>query len=184
MLEKEYVFYGKHADLVKQLTTVYVSQFKEETKFIERNVDVLEISAVIGIINNKRSKVERRKGKDGSEVTTKIFVDTMIKERETIKFIYENVMLLHNKNTESIEKRIERAFRYYNQSDEYKKECFDIFNSYVLGGLEILHENIIGSSKNSKDIIENIMDYINTFYNIYSSDNDKRDLKDVLKQFQ
>ena len=104
----------------------------------------------------------------------------MIKENENLKFIYEIVMILHDKENCSLEERIDRAYRYYNKSDEYKKECFGIFNNYVLGGIEVIYDKIINSKKDINDIIESIMDFITEFNDAYNDDN----IDDILNQYK
>ena len=70
--------------------------------------------------------------------TTKIFADIQMKNSDDLNFNYRLIMLLDKENESDSEKRIEKAFRgIKNENDEL------LYNQYVLGGVEVLYENII-----------------------------------------
>ena len=83
----------------------------------------------------------------------------MNRESYTLNYNYELIMLLHNKDNESIEKRLDRAFRYAKGSPE-KEECYKIFEKYVLGGIEVLQEKLLNGATNVDDYIYNISNFI------------------------
>ena len=52
MFDKEYVFYGKHADIVKKLTSPLTSNIKK--KLFENNIDVYVVAPLIGYLYNEK----------------------------------------------------------------------------------------------------------------------------------
>ena len=93
----------------------------------------------------------------------------MIKENDNIMYNYQTIMMIHNRNTHNKEERLERAFRYHNKEDIYIKECLDIFNNYLLGGVEILYEKIFGEGKELDDYIVNLYDFLEEFHIRYKA---------------
>lgn len=178
MFDKQYYFYGKHASYVNKLTSKFTDgKFSGDgINIFNRNIDVFLFASIVGITYNRRAEVDRKKKETGESESTSIFGDMMIKMSETIMNNYQTVMMVHNRNVDSKEIRLNRAFRYYNESEEYKRECYDIFNSYLLGGVEILYEKIIGDSKELDDYIVNLYDFFDEFNSRYRSVIDSADI--------
>lgn len=89
---------------------------------------------------------------------------------DDLNFNYKLIMLLDKENEPDPEKRIDKAFRgIKNEADE------QLYNSYVLGGVEVLYENLIDKSS---DYIANLYDFLETFENRYNTD---VNVDDVLK---
>ncbi|MDU4588812.1 hypothetical protein [Clostridium sp.] len=173
MFNREFKFYGKHAIYVKKLTGNIAINKQDNTKVFNRNIDVLLFSGIIGIIYGRKASVDRTKDENGQIPDAHILKDTMIGEGESLNFIYEIIMILHDKNSIDIETRIERAFKYYNKEDEFKKKCFEIYNQYVLGGVEVLYEKIINESVDLEDYMNNLYEFLyefNTKYNLIKGD--------------
>mgnify|MGYP004478651639 FL=1 len=175
MFDKDYTFKGKHANIVTQLTT----ELDSETKFklFERNIDVLIIAPIIGYLYGKMSEKDES-GQITTDNVKKINFDQMNRESYTLNYNYELIMLLHNKDNESIEKRLDRAFRYAKGSPE-KEECYKIFEKYVLGGIEVLQEKLLNGATNVDDYIYNISNFISDYddrYNKTISENEILDL--------
>lgn len=175
MFDRDYTFKGKHANIVTQLTT----EIDSETKFklFERNIDVLIIAPIIGYLYGRLSERD-----ESGQVTTdnvkKINFDQMNRESYTLNYNYELIMLLHNKEIDDIETRLNRAFRYAKGSAE-KEECNKIFEKYVLGGVEVLQEKLLNNALNVDDYIFNINTFIADYderYNKIISENDILDL--------
>ena len=131
MFDRDYTFKGKHAIIVTQLTTELDSETK--FKFFERNIDVLIIAPIIGYLYGRMSQRDES-GQITTDNVKKINFDQMNRESYTLNYNYELIMLLHNKDKDSIETRLDRAFRYAKGSTE-KEECYKIFEKYVLGGI-------------------------------------------------
>ncbi len=121
---EEYHFKGKHAMMARQLTNI----FDEETKakVFETNIALFMHSAIIGVDLNLTSKPEK------STDVTKIMIEAMINNNKELVYTYRLVLLNAFKQDKS--KAIQVAFKDYKN-----KEYFDLFESYMLGGLEYLH---------------------------------------------
>lgn len=164
MFDRDYNFKGKHAQIVTQLTT----EIDSETKFkiFERNVDVLIIAPIVGFLYGRMAKRD-----DSGEITNdnvkKINWDQMNRESYNLDYNYELVMLLHDKNKLDIETRLDRAFRYAKGTPE-KEQCYEIFEQYVLGGIEVLSEKILKNASTVDDYINNIYDFIEEYNDRYN----------------
>lgn len=156
MFDKEYVFKGKHAEMVRMLT----SKFNENNdKLFERNVDVYKMAPVVGFLYGRKSEID-----NSSSENTKIFTDALLKEEQELKFTYVLITLLNNKDEISADDRLDKAFRFYG-TDKAKVDE-ENFEKYVLGGIEILYEKLI---EKSNDYIRNLYDFMEEFDNRYKN---------------
>ena len=121
MFENDYVFKGKHANMVTRLT----SEIDSETKFklFDRNVDVLIIAPIVGFLYGRTA---RRDESVQTDNVKKNNYQQMSNESDNLKFNYQLIMLLHNKDKIAIEQRLNRAFRYTKDSPEIE-ECYKIY---------------------------------------------------------
>ena len=160
--DKEYSFKGKHAKYVTELVNA----------IFKRNVDVLILAPVLGLIYNRTSVEDN--SPEFSNLNTKIFAEQMIKENDKLVFNYRLCMLLDEKDDNQT--KIDNAFRYYNENGDLErfKNNISKYNSYILGGVEILYELMIKENKayngkNEKDlkyqkeIIDNVTEFISNF---------------------
>jgi hypothetical protein len=160
MFQKEYTFYGSHADKVKSL----VSKFSDHSgsTLFQRNVDVLLFAPIVGLLYGRTGVLEKSKTQ-----TTKIFAEQMIKEDLRIKFNYQLVTLLDKKSDIGNDQRIDSAFRNIGNDDSQSK--LDQYNAYILGGVEVLYEKIIESAKTEQGYLAKLYDFlddINDRYNL------------------
>lgn len=164
MFDRDYNFKGIHANIVTQLTT----EIDSETKFklFDRNIDVLILAPIVGFLYGRMANRD-----DSGQITVdnikKINFDQINRESYTLNFNYELIMLLHDKDKTSIDERLNRAFRYTKGSEE-KQECDNIFEKYVLGGIEVLKEKLL-----ERDNPTSIDDYINNIYYFIQDYNDR-----------
>lgn len=175
MFFRDYSFIGKHAKYVQELTDRYRIQNNESVSIFNRNIDVYICASIVGCVYGKRSDID--KTSEFENYVRKIAASQLVPEGDRITHCYEMIMLLHNKNKDDINTRIERAFKYHNRDEKYKKECFDIFNSYILGGVEILYEKIIAEGKELEDFMLNLYDFIEEFNIKYNESLDDEDIK-------
>ena len=136
MFDREYYFYGKHADMVRKLTTNWND--KIGASVFERNLDVYEIAPIIGWIYNRKAEVER-----DEENKTRIFRDKMLDDRPQLLFNYRNLMLLNGEKWDS-EERMDIA----------------LYNSYVLGGVEVLYERIFDNASKPEEYLMNFYEFL------------------------
>jgi hypothetical protein len=76
-----------------------------------------------------------------------------------------------NKYESDIDKRTEKAFRDYDTD----KAKFDeeLYESYVRGGVDILHEKLIQPSLHAEDYIMNLYNFMEEFENKYGQSTDE-----------
>lgn len=170
MFENDYVFKGKHANMVTRLT----SEIDSETKFklFDRNVDVLIIAPIVGFLYGRPA---RRDESVQTDNVKKINYQQMSNESDNLKFNYQLIMLLHNKDKIAIEQRLNRAFRYTKDSPEIE-ECYKIYEQYILGGIEVLDEKLLVDATNVDDYINNIYNFINDYNDRYNKTISEEDI--------
>lgn len=149
MFEKEYVFYGKHADMVRRMTAKLSDEIGRG--FFCTNYEIYRVAPFVGWIYKRRAK------RDKSTETTKIFPETMLRGKQDLVFNYRNIMALHfgDRSTEEI---MHIAFG-LDYKEEERREYDEIYNSYVLGGVEEMYEQIF--EKNGANGVD---EYIRNLY--------------------
>ena len=83
-------------------------------------------------------------------------------------------MLNDKKHEPDYEERINKAFKYIGTSEGEKD--LELFNKYVLGGVEILYERIIKKAKTSEDYILNLTEFTKEFDDLYNIEKDLEDM--------
>ena len=151
MFDKEYSFKGTHADMVNKLT----AKFDERNQLFKRNLDVYMMAPIVGFLYQRKSDVNNG---DGTQKPTKIFPDILINNQDDLAFNYRLIMLLDKKNAPDIETRIDKAFRNYNSDRAADDE--KLFDQYVLGGVEILHEKLIEGAHSPEDYMNRLYDFM------------------------
>lgn len=174
MLDRDYNFKGRHANIVTQLTT----EIDTDTKFklFERNIDVLIIAPIVGFLYGRMSK--RDDESQATDNVKKINFDQMNRESKTLNFNYELIMLLHNREKLSIEDRLDSAFR-YNSGTAEKEECYKIFEQYVLGGIDVLWEKLLKDASSVDDYINNIYNFISEYDERYNKKISEEDILEL-----
>lgn len=151
LFEKEYAFQGKHAEMVRRL------MMKESDgigrAFFETNYQIYAIAPLIGWIYQQRA--QRDKGGN----STKVFGDKISIHKDELLFNYHTILALyyHSQGIEG-ENLTECVFG----GDDKEEENYEIYNSYVLGGVEILYNKIF-EEKDAVDIdgyLMNIYDLV------------------------
>lgn len=154
MYDKMLIFKGKHATYMKQLA----AQFSEKmsTGIFKRNLDVYLLAPMVGMAYGRRAAV------DNGEDFTRIHAEQLNGEMPNLEMNYRTIMLLHDKDKLDAETRVARAFR-YDEDNEKRKEGDEIFESYVRGGIEVLHEKLIAPSEQVADYYRNLFAFMEEF---------------------
>lgn len=154
MFKSDIEIKGKHAAYIKQLV--------QDTNLFTRNIDVFMSAPLLGYIYGRREDNDR--SEQYSEVIRKIDTQQLLRAEKQLDLIYRLIMLLDNTSNLSVEDQVDRAFRHDSKKDkEQHKKNMELFYSYVLGGITILHEKIIQSATVKEDYYKNINDFINEF---------------------
>jgi len=145
----EYFFTGIHAQKVKDLTDA-------DKGIFQRNVDVFLSAPLIGFVFGKKSD----KNNDSTINRVAINAQQMISNKKEALFNYRLIMLLDGENENNEAKRIKKAFEEY--FDPLEKDE-NLFESYIRGGIDILHERIISSANSSEDYIFKLYEFLSDF---------------------
>lgn len=170
MFDKEYSFRGSHAEKVIQLTADFD---RNRNKLFKRNLDVYIMAPIIGFLYQEKDDVDR-----GGE-TTKIFPEQLLNEQSTLQFNYRLIMLLDSKHEVDFEERVNKAFRYY--GSEKAKLDEELYERYVLGGINILHRKLIETAKAEEDYLTNLYDFIEEFDERYNQSVSTDDISNLCR---
>ena len=162
MFNRDYSFRGTHAEKVKELTAPFDNKGH---KLFARNLDVYLLAPVVGFLYGRKCDFS------STPETTNVLLDAMSKEVTTLWFNYRLIILLDNENEPDFNKRIEKAFRYYDS--EKAKSDEDLYEAYVRGGVDILHEKLIIPSTHPEDYTMNLYNFMEEFENKYGQNADE-----------
>lgn len=153
MFTDDITLYGKHAQYVKDLASL-------EIKLFSRNLDIYMNAALVGIIYGK--KEERDRDSQYKDISTNILASAINKEKVHLDYIFRLLMILDDTEKLTLEEKINRAFRDDSNSDvsDRHKQNMNLFHSYVLGGISILYDKIIGEGISSEDFMRNAFEFI------------------------
>lgn len=171
MFDKEYSFKGTHADKVIKLT----AKFDDKNAVFKRNLDVYIMAPIVGFLYQRKAEGNN----EGDQKTTKIFPQQLIENQDDLAFNYRLIMLLDKNYEPDLEKRIDKAFRDYNSSRASEDE--KLFESYVLGGVDVLYEKIIGNTGNTETYLSNLYDFMEEMDDRYNQTIDTNHIEELCK---
>ena len=152
MFDKQYRFYGSHAEKVNALTAIFDEEAK--AKLFDRNLDVYINAPLIGFLYNRKGKRDDK----GDVSPQNIFPEQMINASDKLKYNLRLILLL-DKNFEPDEsKRLDKAFRHFGSDEDLA-----LFDEYVLGGVEVLYEKLISGVNNTTTYTDKLYDFIEEF---------------------
>ena len=162
MFDNDYTLNGKHATQFKFLIAKNTKDNTSNAGIFKRYIDVYMNAAVFGLIYSRRAVCDT-----DSEDRTQIAAETFMGERRNCMFLYRLVMLLDKSTELSDEERIDRAFRYDSNPDksEELKKNLELFNSYVLGGIEVMYEQFTDGCHAREDYMNRIYELMTNFKN-------------------
>lgn len=178
LFQKNIVITGKHAMYIKSLVAKPDTNLKHG--IFERQVDVLVVSAIVGKIFSRQAEVDLTKDEGGNEQKATMYLEQINTIQPELEMNYRVLMLLEEKDNLVIEERVNRAFR-YDRDEEKRKECEKIFMSYVLGGIEVLHEKLIEPSKTLDDYVDNLYRFVADFKERYYREEINAEIFDLCK---
>ena len=150
MFDKEYSFKGTHAEKVNKLT----AKFDGKNQLFKRNLDVYMMAPIVGFLYQRKADVNTG---DGTQKPTKIFPQQLIDNGDDLAFTYRLIMLLDKKNSNSLDERIDKAFRQFNSAQAEDDE--KLYEQYVLGGVDVLYEKLMESANGTEDYLKNLYDF-------------------------
>lgn len=162
MFDKEYTFTGKHAEYVRELTSNPYSEDGKGRGVFQRNIDVYMAAPLIGLLYDRTADKD-----NNSRSTTKIFTDQFISRDSELQFILFTV-LLNDRTQNDPEQRIQNSFQNIYE-DNSRDNLENLFDQYLLGGVEVLHEKIIDISKSIDDIVDNFHLFMEEFNDLFAT---------------
>lgn len=151
IFDKTIILNGKHA---------FYADMLKERGFFNRILDVYINAPLVGLTYNR--KAEKDTSQEYKNVDKKVFMEQISKEISTLEFVYRLTLLLNQQQEIKLDERINRAFKDDAFDDISKKheENMELFNSYVLGGIEVLYEKIIAQGGTNMDFIRNSYEFM------------------------
>ena len=171
MFDKGYVFKGRHAEYVNDLTKNYDD---DGHKLFNRNYDVYLLAPVIGFLYQRKAEPDQN-----GDFRTSILPDILMKNSDDLMFNFRLVMILDKKAEPDPEKRIDKAFK--GENDDADSELYD---SYVLGGVEVLYEKLMQNVNTSEEYTSRLFDFIEEFDQRYNQKVDMNSLLDLCRQIK
>ncbi|MCR0417536.1 hypothetical protein MKC71_10585 [[Clostridium] innocuum] len=166
MFKKQYRFTGTHADMVNALTAIFDDSAK--AKLFEHNYDVYINAPLVGFLYQRKGI----KNTNSEIADQNIFPEQMINNSDQLIYILRLILMLDSEYEADIEKRLDKAFR------ELGKDEADLalFDSYVLGGVEILYEKLIDGALGSNDYINKMYDFLEEFHERFNEEITNKDI--------
>lgn len=153
---KEVVITGRHARLIDDMW----EQNQIQKSFFKRLVDLYAIAPVIGLRTKKRILADTTEDRKRT-----VQVQQLLDKEPELQQIMRMIILLDETQKHTKEERVNKAFRGPKTQKEFD-ENVELFNSYMRGGIEVLHELLVqralGLEDNYSDVrVGNIMALIN-----------------------
>ena len=162
MFNEDIDIHGKHAAYIKDLCAN-----NSERQVFGRYIDMYMLGAVVGALYGKTAEAD--KGKDRA----RIYADAFNTEHVLCNEIFKLVILNDETKKWSDEEKINICFRYIVKSDDsgnsddeenaMVKEAKELFDSYMLGGVELIYHWFTEEYPTDKDeLIDNLFSMLNT----------------------
>ena len=172
MFDKDFRITGKHAyywkDLCKLAGNVPDREQHNNFKIFNAYIDAYIVCPLIGYQYNRKGVIDNSIEDDAG-----MLAEVIGKRRQELKYVYQIIMMLDEDSEPDEDKRLYRAFKFAEETPEDKaliEKNMKIFNSYFLGGLEILHEEFVEQCHDADDYLKQIYDYVKRFYDEQNGD--------------
>ena len=160
MFDKQYYFYGRHAVRGYALRSEFGGEKEKELKAFKSLWELYTVAPLVGFLYQRRADVDKEKDPStGDTITRNILKDQVLMARDALFFAYSMVMLLDAEYEPDEEKRLDKAFRHRgdNPDDEAR------FNSYVLGGIDVLYEKLIEEGGTPDEYAMRLIEFVQDF---------------------
>ena len=167
MFDKQYRFFGSHAEKVNALTSIFDETSK--AKLFDRNLDVYINAPLVGFLFKRKGTKD--KGDSGISPQN-IFPEQMMNASDKLKYNLRLILLLDTSYEPNAEKRLDRAFRHLGQAES----DLELFDAYVLGGVEVLYEKLITGASGPSDYMDKLYDFVEEFHERFNEDISSEDI--------
>ena len=159
MFDKQYRFTGTHAKKVNELTAVFDE--KSKSKLFEKNIDVYMNASLIGFLFHRKGV----KNTEGDVSPQNIFPEQMINYSDKLKYNLRLIVLLDKEHEPDPQIRLDRAFRSLGSQED-----LDLYDEYILGGVDVLHEKLIEGYGDPMDYINRLYDFVEDFQDKFNQE--------------
>lgn len=171
MFDREYAFRGSHAVKVKKLTTSFDN---DGHSFFITNVNLYAFAPIVGFLYREKDDIDK-----SIDENTKIFTDALLKNKDQLVFNYRLIMMLDKENEPDVEERMNKAFKYF--GTEKAKRDEELYNQYVLGGVNKIYEKLMGNEKINEDYLRNLFKFMQEIENRYNKTTSESDIIELAK---
>ena len=166
MFDKDFKITGKHANYWKDLCELAGNVPDRDQhanfKIFKAYIDAYVTCPIIGFVYNRKGVIDNSVQGDAGMLAAAV-----IKRAQELKFVYQIIMLLDIDSEPDKEKRIYRAFNFSEEKPEGKElvaKNMAVFNTYFLGGLEVLHEEFVDECLDRDAYLQKMYTFSKNFY--------------------
>ena len=166
MFNSDFKITGKHANYWKDLCVLAGNVPDREQhnnfKIFNAYIDAYIVCPIIGYQFNRKGIIDN--SIDGN---AGMLADVIIKRSNELKYVYQILMLVDEESEPDVDKRVYRAFNLSEKTEEdrlFVSQNMKIFNSYFLGGLEVLHEMFVDECIDDDTYLSKIHEFVTHFY--------------------
>jgi len=169
---------GTHATKLTELKFfqgIEVEETEGSKLLFPRYIDVYMVAPLVGAIYGKKEPLCNKE-----QLQRRIPAETVNKYYDRLSTVYELILLFDNYNELSLEDRVYRAFRDHANRDhnDNHQNNKELFNSYLRGGISVLHEKITKDTRLYEDYLNNYYNFIMEFKRDFI---DKKDYFDEIE---
>lgn len=151
--KEEHRFYGTHAIKADEL---------KERGFFSRLIDILAVAPVVGFEYGRRAEKSTQDDFDKA-----MFLSQLKKVDAQLELNYKTIILLDKEYENSEEERFKKAFQ--TSPEQRSPEDLERYESYVRGGIDFLHEKLIGSGNTDYERLIEMHEFVESFSERYST---------------
>ncbi len=155
MFDQQYRFYGRHAERVDALVE---NKDKNGIFLFEETGTVYVNAPIVGFLYGRRA--EKEAPREPFLYGKSVMGDSVLRSRENLIFNFQMILLLDTEYEPDFKKRIDKAFRHMGENS---KEDEELFQQYLLGGVDVLYEKLIEGTNSTEEQICRLYDFIQEF---------------------
>lgn len=166
MFNSDFRITGKHANYWKDLCVLAGNVPDRDQhnnfKIFNAYIDAYIVCPIIGYQFNRKGTID-----NSTEGNAGMLADVIIKRSNELKYVYQILMLVDEESEPDVDKRVYRAFNLSEKTEDdrlFVAQNMKIFNSYFLGGLEVLHEMFVDECIDDDAYLSKIHEFVNHFY--------------------
>ena len=178
MFDSDMSIKGKHARYWKELsdTPGNARDAGNNFKIFSNYIYVYMVAPIIGLQFGRKSEYDPQ---DDSKDTAGMLAEIMVKNQAKLKYIYRLIILCDDSEGLTDDEKIDLAFR--NNDAESVRKGMALYNSYFLGGLEVLHEIFVDECIDDDDYIIKMHEFVTEYDEKENMEDIELDIEELLK---